>query len=350
MDLAARVVGLQGEGAARQLSGARHPLRFDEFEEHLSVHEHGDGLALHHDLLGEPLVVGRRRDKVLYDVVDAAGPDRIFLRVVDLHLVALCRPALRLECRVEEDARVGIGLRQHVGLEVEILELGWLRGIGTHVEEMAPRALADDLSVDHFPTGRVLIHLPACQTLAIEQRLESWLLGDGRGCPAGQQGHEHPHRPPTVSTANQAPAPCVCHEQTPSFQDCEGRRDSHARRTSFGSYARCGQDAKRQAGNAVTPSASRGAERTRSGRAQPPADSALGRHRRGVGRPPRSGVAGRDAGPSLGGSRTPGGPRHRWSGRRTPPAKRALGGHRSGADQRRHGGRHIAGPRRGRLG
>ena len=343
-------MGLQGEGAARQLSGACHPLRLDELEERFPVHEHGDGLALDHDLLGEPLVVGRRRDKVLHDVVDAAGPHRVPLRVVDLHLIALCRPALRLECRVEEDARVGIGLRQHVGLEVEILELGRLRGIGPHVEEMAPRALADDLPVDHLPAGRVLIHLPACQTLAIEQRLESWLLGDGRGCPAGQQGHEHPHRPPTVSAANQAPAPCVCHEQTPSFQNCEGRRDFYARRRTVGSYACCGQHAKRQSVNAVAPAPGCGAERTRSGRAQPPADPALGRHRCGVGRPPHSGVAGRDAGPSLGGSRTPGGPCHVWSGRRKPPAKRALGGHRSGADQRRHGGRHIAGPRRGRLG
>jgi hypothetical protein len=75
-----------------------------------------------------------------------------------------------------------------------VLELRRGRRISPYEKQVAPRPVADELAVDHLPTGRVLVGLPAGEALAVEKRLEAGLLGPGHtGGNHGAAGRDGKH-------------------------------------------------------------------------------------------------------------------------------------------------------------
>src|SRR5690606_17031107 len=113
-------MALEGDGASRQ--AGRRTFRLRVVHRLPLVHPRLHAPSAHLHPHGEPLVVWLRLTNVLHSVL-APGTTPVTVRVVDLHLVALRRPAWGLEGRTDKYPRVGAGPREHFGAELEVLEL-----------------------------------------------------------------------------------------------------------------------------------------------------------------------------------------------------------------------------------
>ena len=143
-------------------------LRLRVVDQRLAVHRRRHALALHDDLHREPLVVLGRGLAYVLDRVEAGGPLRVGVRVVDLDFVALRRPAAFLVGGVEIDAGVRARRRHDVGLELEVLEV--VVADRADVVEVRARPVDDDGAVGDREGRGVLADLPAVERLAVEER------------------------------------------------------------------------------------------------------------------------------------------------------------------------------------
>jgi len=178
---AARVVALEGDGAAGEFALASDVIRiFGVFHDGLAVDFDGDVVVFDDDLVEKPFLVFVRGLVIdIGDAVDTAGFDAVAVGGINLGFVADSRPTVCLPLSVEEDPRVGFRIGENFRAEVEIFEVG----IGNRavVKEVVARAVDDDFAVLNRVDVRVfLAWLPSAEVLAIEER-EPLLAVDGHG-------------------------------------------------------------------------------------------------------------------------------------------------------------------------
>src|SRR5438034_4386660 len=213
---AVRVVGLKRDrpGPDDLAAGAFGPSgpvrRLCPLHHLFAVHMDADGVALDDDVLGEPLVVLRRRlvGNVAH-VIQAAGSDPVGVRVVHLYLKAFRREvsggadsaADLLKLGQHVDAAIRTGARHYVHFQLEISEAVVAKA--AVIITVARRAIGDDGPVLEREGRSRTADLPACEVLAVEQTgpaglvlskaNRSVLSEDGRtpdDCGHGDQKHE----------------------------------------------------------------------------------------------------------------------------------------------------------------
>jgi len=146
-------------------------------------------LAADDDLLREPHVVLGGHFLDVVDAVEAPGPSPVGVAVVHLGLVPVLRPPCLLVLGVEIDPRIGLGEGHHVDLEVEVLEIVVMDV--ADVEEMGDRAVDDNHPIANLERVGILAHLPAVETLAVEEADPAGLgLGPFDRRSIRRQGHQ----------------------------------------------------------------------------------------------------------------------------------------------------------------
>ncbi len=219
IDLARRIVALQGKGAAGEALQAAVLLFFDPFG--FGVVNHGavvdlndDAPAFDPDRFGEPFAVFYIDFFYILHAVKAAGAAPVALRVVHLYLVAPGRPAILLVGRMEKDTGVGAGRGHDAGFELEVFEV-----VALHiafVKEVRSGTVNDNGAILHTEGGRVLGSPPALQARAIKKGDPALpALTVAGGC-AGEKKREDEkkepifHLPIYEASANNARQECRC--------------------------------------------------------------------------------------------------------------------------------------------
>lgn len=174
IDDAAGVVTLDRKGSAGQLSaghagvaGLADAFRFGIVHRYLAIDHDNNVFALNIDLFGKPLVVLGRG---LFDIdhrIQSAGAFPVAVAVIDLHFVALVRPARVLIFGVKVQPGVGVGLGHHIGLKLKIREVGAAHR--ADIEQVAAVALDDEHPVLNAEGVFVFAGLPAVERFSIEQ-------------------------------------------------------------------------------------------------------------------------------------------------------------------------------------
>lgn len=175
VDLAAWVVGLEGEGAGAELAAGhalrRSPVfRLGEVHGLLAVDPDLNALTFDAHVVFKPDIVRCGWD--IQDVansIEAARALDVAMASVDLAFEASGGPAAILVGRVEVDAGIGFRVGLHLRFEVEVLELCF--AVGTDVVDVTLAAANLQDAVFHLvgAFGGVLGGLPASEGLAVEE-------------------------------------------------------------------------------------------------------------------------------------------------------------------------------------
>ena len=199
VNFTAGVVALDGKGATVEKAVEAAPLCLGGstlglciLDCRFTVDLEGDGLALHGDVVVEPLVVLVGR--IVHDIahsVEAARLLGVTLGGIDLGFESLFRPAVLLELGMKIESGVGALLGEDLEFDLEVLEVGLVDLAA--VEEVGTGPFDDDLSIIHLPRVGGFIDGPSVEALPVEQFVEAILVLGlvmiGKGC-AGQRERE----------------------------------------------------------------------------------------------------------------------------------------------------------------